>query len=85
MKSVAKTIVGMIGAATVGAAVGVAFAPDKGTKTRTKIKRGIEDAVEDLKSFADTAKEKTLSTAHNVIDSGKKNVTKLVETVSSKV
>lgn len=78
----AKAITGIIAAAAVGAAVGVAYAPDKGSKTRKKVKRQVEDLSENVKEMAANAREKTVSKANDIIDQGKKGVEKVVDKVS---
>ena len=56
MKSVGRTILALTLGVAIGAGVGVLFAPDKGKRTRRKIKRGydnyldkITDKIEDLR------------------------------------
>lgn len=44
-----NTVLAVLSGAAIGAIVGILFAPDKGSKTREKIKEGFEDAKSDLK------------------------------------
>ncbi len=77
-----KAIAGIITAAAVGAAVGVAFAPDKGSKTRKKIKNQVDDLSDNARKMAITAKDKTVATASEIYDQSKKGLNNLVGKVT---
>ena len=47
-KNTGTTILAILTGAAIGAGVGILFAPDKGSKTRGKIKDGYKDAHKDL-------------------------------------
>ncbi|MGM0479546.1 MAG: YtxH domain-containing protein [Bacteroidota bacterium] len=58
--STGKIVVGVLAGIATGAAIGILFAPDKGSKTRGKIARKSTDTVDDLKkSFASLIDEIT--------------------------
>ncbi len=49
---------GIISAATAGITIGLAFAPDKGSRTRIKLKRSINDLATNLLDYIKTSKNK---------------------------
>lgn len=44
-----KTVLALLAGAAIGAGIGILFAPDKGTATRSKIKGGFDDKKNELK------------------------------------
>ncbi len=53
-----KVILGVLGGLAAGAILGILYAPDKGEKTRKKIKRKSNDYADDLKdSYESTLKK----------------------------
>lgn len=52
-----NTLLAVLSGAVIGVGVGILFAPDKGTKTREKIKDGFDDAKKDLKHKFEHATE----------------------------
>lgn len=55
MNDSSKVLISFIGGAVVGAALGILFAPDKGSNTRKKIAKSASDLKDEI---ADTASEK---------------------------
>ena len=57
MSSTTKIVLGMMAAAAAGAAIGVLFAPEKGSDMRKRIKDNFNDWVDELNSFLARASE----------------------------
>jgi len=57
MSNNSNTIAAILAGAAVGAAIGILFAPDKGSKTRAKIKEGIDDAKHNLQDCFEASSE----------------------------
>lgn len=54
--STGKTLIALASGAAIGAVLGILFAPDKGDKTRKKLKDGYKDLEKDMKSRLANAK-----------------------------
>jgi gas vesicle protein len=60
-----NTLLALLAGAAIGAVAGILMAPDKGSKTREKIKDGFDDTLESLKNKFNSAKEQFNSKAAN--------------------
>lgn len=57
MSNNTNSVLALLLGAAIGAGVGILFAPDKGSKTREKIKEGYDDAKDNLKHKFDDVTE----------------------------
>ncbi|HEU4790113.1 MAG TPA: YtxH domain-containing protein [Flavobacterium sp.] len=62
-----NTIVAILVGAAIGAGIGILFAPDKGSKTREKIKDGFDDAKHNLQDKFHDVSEKLVGKAKDLI------------------
>jgi gas vesicle protein len=56
-----NSLLALLTGVLIGAGIGILYAPDKGTKTREKIKDGFQDAKDDLKHKLDEVTEQLKS------------------------
>lgn len=84
MKNIGGVILGVAAAAAIGAAVGVAFAPDKGVVTRKKLKKKLNRAVVDLKDYVDEQKGHSMDKINSLVESGQEKVKELSNTLTKK-
>lgn len=76
-----KVVLGLLAGLAAGAALGILFAPDKGTETRRKIAEAGED-------YLDEAKDKIqdlMDDLHKQVDSAKEKVKDLEQKIHKKV
>lgn len=79
-----NTLLAVLSGAAIGAVIGILFAPDKGTKTREKIKDGFEDAKKDLKHKFENVSEELKSKFSNTKNDFEGSYDEMVSNMSHK-
>ena len=83
-KNTGNTLLAVLSGAAIGAVAGILFAPDKGTKTREKIKDGFEDAKKDLKHKFENVSEELKSKFSNTKNDFEGSYDEMVSNMSHK-
>ena len=79
-----NSLLALLTGALIGAGIGILYAPDKGTKTREKIKDGFQDAKDDLKTKLDEVSEQLKSKLNNSKDNLEDSFEEMVSQASHK-
>ncbi len=62
-----NSILALLAGAAIGVGLGILFAPDKGSKTREKIKEGLDDLKDETKEKFSKTKEELKDTFENLL------------------
>ncbi|MFT4094561.1 MAG: YtxH domain-containing protein [Niabella sp.] len=71
MKNKDKILLGILGAAAAGVAIGLLFYTEEGKKTRKKIKNTTSDWADSLGSLIESGKENLSDLSHKALDKAK--------------
>lgn len=77
-------LVAILASAAVGAGLGILYAPNKGSKTRKKIKDGVTDTTQDVSDWLKHAKEDLVKTAHDNKEAFDKKIEHTISNMSHK-
>jgi gas vesicle protein len=78
------SILALLAGAAIGVGIGILFAPDKGSKTREKIKNSFDDLKDEVKSKFNTAEEEAKEKFSQTKDELKDTVENLLSKSSYK-
>jgi gas vesicle protein len=79
-----NNLIALLAAAAIGVGLGILFAPDKGSKTREKIKENLDDLKEEVKTKFNTLEEEAKEKLAKSKDELKETVEELISKSSYK-
>ena len=77
-------LIAILAGAAVGASLGILYAPNKGSKTRGKIKHAVTDTTEEVTEWVKNAKEDLVRSAHDNKVAFDKKIESSISTMSTK-
>ena len=83
-KNTVKVIVAILAGALTGAVIGILFAPNKGSKTRSKLINGAKDLAEDLGEKIKGGASSLISKAEDLEEQAEEKVQDVVNNVKQK-
>ena len=80
-----KILIAVLAGAAVGAGLGILYAPNKGTKTRKKIKHAVVDTTQDVSDWLEHAKDELVRSAYDNKKVFDKKIEDTISNMSHKV
>lgn len=77
-------LIAILASAAIGAGLGILYAPNKGSKTRKKIKDGVTDTTHDVSDWLKHAKDDLVKTANENKEAFDKKIEHTVSSMSHK-